>query len=400
MSCNDCASCTGSQSCQPVRWRLDIGKVFRLLAVVSLVVAYFVGQSLNQPTWEEDLRTLYPQADIVASEQLTDVWEVSRGEESFLVALATESSYGGPLTLATAISHDGETISVDLVAHSDTPAYIQRLNNFFFFRQFDNHPVDRSFDPGKNYDVVSGATLSSNAIMRANATAAHYVAREVFDRNPQTPSDDIELTLNHGLLILLIALVLVNFKLNNRYLKTAIILASLVVTGFMANQMINVANFSALILGFMPALVENPGLWILLGSVLVGVLLLGRNIYCGNICPFHAVQFLLTKVGGMNLPLHPLVRRYGKNLALLGLWAGLLVGFLTANPTAGAYEPFGMIFSLQGEGIQWYILPAVVIGCFFIPNLFCRYLCAAGVALNRIVKMRNQLVYSIKTRKK
>lgn len=399
MSCNDCASCTGSQSCQPVRWRLDIGKLFRLFAIVSLIVAYFVGQSLNQPTWEQDLQSLYPQADIQSSESLANTWEVTEDGHTRLVVLATENSYGGPLTLATTI--DGETIErVDLVAHADTPAYIQKLNNFFFFRQFENKPVDRSFQPGSDYDVITGATLSSNAIMRANATGAHYIAREVFGKQPETPSDDIELNVNHGLLALLILLVLANIRLNNAYLKTGIIVASLVVVGFMANQMINVANFSALLLGFIPAIAENPGYWILLGSVFAGIIILGRNIYCGNICPFHAVQFLLSKVGGMNLPLHPLVRRYGKNLAKIGLWAGLMVGLLTTNPASGAYEPFGMIFSLQGEGIQWYIMPAVVIGCFFVPSLFCRYLCPAGEALNRLTRMRNQMAHVIKAGRK
>ena len=399
MSCNDCASCTGSRSCQPVRWRLDAGKVFRLFAIISLVAAYFTGQSLNQPTWEDDLRFLYPQAEIQASVDLANTWEVTENDQIRFVVLATENSYGGPLTLATTIN-EGMIEKVDIVAHSDTPAYIQRLNNFFYFRQFENHPVGRSFEQGVNYDVISGATLSANAIARANATGAHYIARERFGENPQVWNDDIELTRIHGLLALLIALVLINIKLNNRYLKLVITMGSLVVVGFMANQMINVANFSALILGFIPSLAENPGFWILPGSVFAGIIVLGRNIYCGNICPFHAVQFLLSKIGGMNLPIHPLLRRYGKNLAKLGLWAGLMVGLLTTNPTAGAYEPFGMIFSLQGEGIRWYIMPAVVIGCFFIPNLFCRYLCPAGEALNRLTRMRNQLAYTVKARRK
>ena len=369
VSCNGCASsCTGKQSCQPVGWRLDIGKVFRLLAIVSLVVAYFVGRSINQPSWQEDIQGLYPQAQVVASETLENTWEIQQGDETLLMTLTTENSYAGPLTLGTLMNNEGMILGVEILDHSDTPAYIQRLVNQFFFRQFENQPVDHHFVAGENYGAISGATLSSDAIMRANATAAHYIAREVHGKNPVSPESEVKLDYFHFLVAGLIVLALVNIKLKNRHLKTAIILASLVVTGFIANQMISVATFSAILQGFVPGMAENPGFWLLVGSVLASIILLGRNIYCGNLCPFFSVQFLLAKVSGLNLPLHPLVKRYGKTMAKVGLWAGLMIGFLTANPTSGAYEPFGMIFSLQGEGIQWYILPSVVIACFFIPQ--------------------------------
>ncbi|CAM3613894.1 FMN-binding protein [Parendozoicomonas haliclonae] len=401
MSCQGCtSSCAKNTVQQPIRWEFDLGKLFRLLAILSLIGAYFVGKALNEPGWEQDIQALYPKAQIEKSKQFDQTWSVKDGEQNYWVTLSTQNSYGGPLTLATTVDQDGTIKKLDILAHKDTPAYIQKLRNAAFSRQFESKPADITPVPGKDYDIVSGATLSSNAIMKANVMASHYLAAEQFGKDPVELTEEMDLNLNHGLLALLIALVLINIKLNNKWLKTGITLSSLVVLGFMANQMISVANFSALIMGFVPSLAENPGLWLLLGAVFGGIIVLGRNIYCGNICPFHAVQFLLNKVGNINLPMHPMVRRYGRTLAKVGLWAGLFIGLLTANPTAGAYEPFGMIFSLQGEGLQWYIMPATVIGSFFIANMFCRYLCPAGEALNRLVAIRNSVVYQCKGGKK
>ena len=40
--------------------------------------------------------------------------------------------------------------------------------------------------------------------------------------------------------------------------------------------------------------------------------------------------------------------------------------FLSSHPTLGSYEPFALMFSLTGAGIQWYILPLSLIGSFFV----------------------------------
>ncbi|WP_299523746.1 4Fe-4S binding protein [uncultured Lutibacter sp.] len=47
-----------------------------------------------------------------------------------------------------------------------------------------------------------------------------------------------------------------------------------------------------------------------------------------------------------------------------------------------------MLFSLEGVGIQWYILPAALIGSLFFSNFFCRFFCPVGGALRWVQKMR------------
>lgn len=214
--------------------------------------------------------------------------------------------------------------------------------------------------------------------------------------NPAPLETKVTFSMNHALLTLLIVLSVANIWLGNARLKLVYVLGSVAIFGFLANQMVNVGNFSGLLMGFGPTLEENLGFWILLGSVFVAIAMLGRNIYCGHICPFHGIQYLLHKIGNLNLPLPSVVLRYGRYVPKVGLWTALMIGLLTTNPSAGAYEPFSMIFSLQGEGVQWFIMPAVIIGAFFIPDMFCRFFCPAGEALTLLTNLRNNLVYQVK----
>jgi polyferredoxin len=65
--------------------------------------------------------------------------------------------------------------------------------------------------------------------------------------------------------------------------------------------------------------------------------------------------------------------------------------FLSAHPALGSYEPFAMMFSLEGLGIQWYILPATLLGSLFVPNFWCRMFCPVGLYLNEMVRLRRKV---------
>jgi polyferredoxin len=70
------------------------------------------------------------------------------------------------------------------------------------------------------------------------------------------------------------------------------------------------------------------------------------------------------------------------------LWLSLMVIFLSKHPALGSFEPFAMMFSLNGTGIQWFILPLALIGSFFMSTFWCRFFCPCGQALTKMVQFR------------
>ncbi len=118
----------------------------------------------------------------------------------------------------------------------------------------------------------------------------------------------------------------------------------------------------------------------------------GRNVYCSTLCPFHATQILLNKISGINLKLSPKQAKLLNKTPYFLLWLSLILIFLSSNPTVSSYEPFAMLFSLEGVGIQWYILPASLIGALFFSNFFCRFFCPVGAVFKWMQKQRKHLI--------
>jgi polyferredoxin len=71
-------------------------------------------------------------------------------------------------------------------------------------------------------------------------------------------------------------------------------------------------------------------------------------------------------------------------------WLALMLIFLSTYPALGSYEPFSMMFSLSGMGIQWYILPLSLFGSFLIPQFWCRLFCPVGLYLTELVRIRRK----------
>ncbi len=133
-------------------------------------------------------------------------------------------------------------------------------------------------------------------------------------------------------------------------------------------------------------------------GVFGGVLVLGRNIYCAQVCPFQYVQRGLNKISGVNLAVRPGVQKASRQVVGWMTWTALMLIFLSAHPTLGSYEPFSMMFSLTGAGVQWYILPLSLIGSFFVLNFWCRLFCPVGLVLNDMVRVRRSLLARIPKR--
>lgn len=105
-------------------------------------------------------------------------------------------------------------------------------------------------------------------------------------------------------------------------------------------------------------------------------------------CPFGAMQELLSKVGGIKVKVSSRVETVLKAMVYLFLWAALMICFLTGNPAVASYEPFAVLFSLQGLAVQWYLVSLAVIGSFFIPRFWCRVLCPVRAVINLLLKVR------------
>ncbi|MGF1686570.1 FMN-binding protein [Photobacterium japonica] len=368
-----------------VKWQRAIAP----LALLSLLVAWWVGYQ-QQVGISHILRTHFSLSTLTQEAGHDHRFHDAAQNSRTPYYAASANGYGGPLVMAFEVDAQHRIRHATLVDHVDTAGYVVNVLNQRMLDRINGKPITSAMMIGNDIDGVSGATLTVAGMTEAVRKAAHEeaIARGL---TPDTVNVPIRFQLTDALLTILVLMVLFERKLPAAVRKYHIMLVgvlSVVVIGFWANMALSLASLSSLLLGYWPDPRQNPSLYILLLAIVVGMVWLGKNVYCSQLCPFHHIQRWLHKLGKNNVPLPRWLTRHAVNIVNVLLWAALMLMFVSRNPAIASYEPFSMLFSLDGVGVQWYILPLALTGSFFIKDYWCRLLCPLGRALNVAVEQR------------
>lgn len=180
----------------------------------------------------------------------------------------------------------------------------------------------------------------------------------------------------------------------HRYLRDGFLIFTLVWIGWIASAQLSIVH----IINYVKAPFENldfafylaePLIVILSIYTAVSLLLLGRGVFCGWLCPFGALQELLSKVARfLKLPVWNPSDRLQQHL-----WMGKYISLATimvlvfVAPSAAAVaeevEPFKTAITamfVRGLPYVLYAVALLTIGL-FTERAFCRFLCPLGGTL-------------------
>jgi Na+-translocating ferredoxin:NAD+ oxidoreductase RnfG subunit len=378
-------------------------RLLRVFAYVSLLAAFIIGQIADETDYASLLQEQMPATKLVRSDQQSALPVVFRVEESpdqispDAVIMAEGVGFGGPMVVGVRARRTEEGARVNeilVLSHKETPAYLNRINRSNFFRQFAGKSVTDDFLLGQDIDAVSGATVSSQGFTAAVREAVHLGAVQHLGLEPTWQQLNWELGSEELVLTALFALAIFGAYRRDKigkYVRYAVMAGALVFVGFYYNAALSLGQLAGIAMGYIPSPKQHPLWWIMMIGALGTVTILGRNIYCHQICPFKVVQDILQSISGVKLRIRPSVQRKARKFIFTMSWAALFLIFLSAHPALGSYEPFALIFSLEGVGIQWYILPASLLGAFFVPSFWCRLFCPVGLFLNEGVRARRSI---------
>ncbi|HJV71507.1 4Fe-4S binding protein [Ideonella sp.] len=185
------------------------------------------------------------------------------------------------------------------------------------------------------------------------------------------------------------------------WVRNGFLAFTLVFIGWFAQGQLSIVNLTALLqalraghsLGFF---LYDPVTLVLWGFVALTLVVWGRGTFCGWLCPFGALQELVSQLAArLKLPRLRLHRRTDARLKRLkyGLLALLLASTLVPGGATDALvelEPFKTAITLGFVRTWPYVLwaGALVASSAFLYKSYCRYLCPLGAGLAVLGRLR------------
>jgi Na+-translocating ferredoxin:NAD+ oxidoreductase RnfG subunit len=370
-------------------------------AYISLIIALVIGLASEGKDFEAMVRNKFKNQKLTKVNDNPVVFQLGeKGDGTGNYVLIQEGQgYGGPFVLGIRIMEDGKIHEIIPLDHKETPAFVKKIEDARYRDQFIEKSVGNDFIVGVDINAVSGATITTMAAAEAIRNGAHLAAVEKFKLDPKWKKVPWKFGLDEILILALFILAFVPKIYKEKPWKYIYMVATIAIVGFYLNAAISVGNIAGLALGYIPGIKDHAIWWILVVGTVLGVIILGKNVYCYRVCPFYGIEYLMQKISGMKMnPSRALLKRTRFIVNFL-LWLSLMVIFLSKHPALGSFEPFAMMFSLNGTGIQWFILPLALIGSFFMSTFWCRFFCPCGQALTKMVQFRKSILNMFKEKK-
>jgi spermidine synthase len=321
--------------------------------------------------------------------------------------------FGGKMNLAIYVDAAGKLINFHIIRSNETPSYLSLLGRWY--KLLGGRGLFGS-QPFAGVDAVTGATISSKAILSVLETSGQRFASQILGRSIQPQQQKKArwagyLPDTEGLyLIGAFVLALIVTYHGGFWSRLGVLIVNLVVGGVILNAQYSSEQIASLLSVHTPAL-GLTGVFLLVIGLPLLVITFG-NMYCGYICPFGAVQELLGYVlpRRFKSPIPAERMQKARFVKYCVLFIFIILFFLSRNRVTLAADPLISIFNPStmlrtglrsafvggsaGGGWMWLIAAAALAGAIFYPRFWCRYLCPVGAFLslfNNVVILKRYL---------
>lgn len=294
--------------------------------------------------------------------------------------------YLGQVGCAVGLTPDGRITSVSPFRHKETPYYMEIVAGSGLLEQMAGIDMTAPFP---DLDAVSGATITSRAIIDDVRHAASEASRQLYAIEvPQPASSSASLIIYWKEILLAATLffaMAAGLMRDNWFRRYGIGMLTLFVVGVLLNTPLTLSALSRIFQGNLPG-TGNPALWLILLFIVISSPLQGRS-YCRDVCPFGTCQKLLYSISpfqvrvtpGVNSWLPALRRTFTAVLIVIGVWGGL-GGFMEV-------EPFFYLFSFDLTPILWIVVIFVLSVSTFWRRFWCNTMCPTGTILSLLCRI-------------
>ncbi len=371
--------------------RLDLKKAAALVSLLILALAWIGGSLRQEKNAVARLESL--SAEVTDIRQVGDALFEGRKKNDpqsrVFIGVQSRPGYGGPLTVAVMVNDSGLIEKTAILHSTDTSTYLTKIVGQGLLKAFPGREVDDL----PEVDAVSGATISSTAIIEGLTRALTQVGHEKFGRaRPESSSRSFP----SGEWPKLLAIFLLfgaawyvssqRFPWNKKWARWGIMLAALIAFGFAYGCQFSLSTVTLFLGGSWLKGLATFGPFLVLGLAVLVFFVTRKNLYCATLCPFGVLQEGLSRITGCSPPpVSPWMTWAARGFALLVMSAALYF----RDPSRATYEPFGMAFNFIGSSALFVLTILVVLSSMVFKRPWCRLLCPIGCLFDYFQFIRN-----------
>lgn len=329
-----------------------------------------------------EIQEVYPEASHFTLNRF-GAYEVYRasGQRTGTVFLSSnysqQSGYAGIVPLLIGVDENLNISKIVVLPNNETGDYVEAIYSDKFLGRWQGKNLDDVLQ--LRVDVVSGATLTSNAVIAGvKHTASHVLEADV----PVVAETKLWSSIKDLLFLLAILLsVVMAYKKGGARFRAVYLLFILLIMGLMLNNLLSARLLHGWLLEGFAWRAHWPS--IVMFMLAIALSIAGkRRFYCNYLCPMGALQELTNKITPFKK--RKLPDRFGgitaKEIYLTLIAGALLLGF---TPELAYMEPF-MFFSFNIIGAGMILFGAAVVGFSLFFNLPWCSVCPTGCLMDII----------------
>ena len=281
--------------------------------------------------------------------------------------------YGGPTPVEIVVKND-RIERIEALANQETPEFIGSVLNSDMLESLDGMTLSEA--ASTQIDGVSGATYTSNAIIKNIKSGINYLLYNSSELKAETKTETPGVAFYCSLLVILAASIL-PFVIKNKKYRLLQLVVNVAVLGFWGGTFLSYSLLVSVTGNGITQLLLVPAAIMLITAFVYP--LFGRpDHYCNWICPYGSLQEIAGKLVKWKIRVSPEVASRLINFRKLlwfvlmwFLWTGLWYDWM-------GYEPFAAFFFGDASVAVLIIAGLFLVLSLFMSRPYCRFVCPTG----------------------